>query len=78
MITFFYENPNAKTQMNELGLFDFFKNHKVIKIEKSKVFFNSFYLSGMNNGKTAGRSSSDLSFERLAVNFPELRAILNK
>ena len=73
-MTAYYENKNAKKEMNELGLFEFFKSHNVIRIEKGTVFFNPFYLSKKDeNGKSAGYGTATLSITRLALNFPELR-----
>lgn len=73
-MTMFYENENAKEEMNTLGLFDFFKSHNIIRIENGKVFFNPFYLSTKDkNEKDCGYGSCTLSRTRLVVNFPELR-----
>lgn len=73
-MTMFYENENAKKEMNDLGLFEFFKSHNVIRVEKDKVFFNPFYLSVKDkNGKSGGFGTAPLSKTRLALNFVELR-----
>jgi len=76
-MTMFYENETAKKEMNELGLFEYFKSHNVIRIEKGKVFFNPFYLSKKDkNGKACGFGTATLSKTRLALNFSELRGKL--
>ena len=57
-----------KKQMNDLGLFNFFKSKSVIKIMNSEVYFNPFFLEAKG-----GFGCSNLSLTRLIVNFPELR-----
>lgn len=70
----FYENETARKQMNELGLFNFFKSHKVITTFAGKVYFNPFYLSSMDeNGKKSGFGNCTLSISRLKLNFPLLK-----
>lgn len=50
---FYYENETAKKQLNDLGLFD--KARKYMKIQGSKVYFDSRILSGHDHtGKAAG------------------------
>lgn len=73
-MTTFYENETAKKQMNDLGLFDFFKSKNIITTKGSHVYFDPFYLSTKDaNEKTCGYGACTLSLTRLALNFPELR-----
>lgn len=78
-MTMFYENETAKKEMNELGLFKFFRSHNIIRVRAGKVYFNPFYLSNKNKaGKSCGFGTATLSRTRLALNFVELREKLSK
>lgn len=67
--TALYQNDNAKKQMNDLGLFEFFKSKNVIRIMNGEVYFNPFFLEAKG-----GFCYSNLSLTRLIVNFPELKS----